>query len=526
MGWFRKSRTRSHKVKKEVFLGYKPDQPDLEVTGFSERVAWFEQQLERCSDVAVHRFVARRDVPGVVLYIQGMIDQQLIELIMENDVLQFIESGSAHEMSRMLSGLYEFPFLKIERTVNLNDAMHGLLDGQLLLILDGESDIYIFPIKKIEKRAITEPTTESVIRGPKESFIEDVDTNLTMIRRRIKHPGLKTETMMIGKYTQTKVVLMYLEGICGSGLVEEAKSRLERIQIDGVLGSNYLQEYLEDNPYSPFPQAQHTERPDTLAAAILEGRLAIFVDGTPIPILEPVTFVMLMQATEDYYQRYIIATWIRWIRYLFLFVSFLFPSIYIAITTFHPEMLPPTLLITVCAAREATPFPAIVEATLMELSFEALREGGLRIPKSIGQTISIIGALVIGQAAVEAGIVSASMVIVVSITGIASFIIPHYDLGLAFRLLRFPVMFMAATFGLLGIIVSIFCLYLHLINLRSFGTPYLAPIAPLRLKELKDVFVRVPWWKMQDRPHFEGSAGGARERKVQHPKTPGQWDGD
>ncbi|MNJ56408.1 Spore germination protein A1 [compost metagenome] len=224
------------------------------------------------------------------------------------------------------------------------------------------------------------------------------------------------------------------------------------------------------------------------------------MDGSPSAIIAPVTLAMLMQTAEDYYQRYIAATWIRWIRYLFLIVSLLLPSLYIAITTFHPEMIPYKLLMTIAAAREIVPFPAFVEAFIMELAFEALREASIRIPKSIGQAVSIIGALIIGTAAVQAGIVSAAMVIIVSLTGIASFIIPHFDLGLSIRLLRFPIMALASILGLFGITCGLIILYIHLLNLKSFGIPYLSPFTPLVKADLNDTIFRAPWWAMQNRP--------------------------
>lgn len=331
-----------------------------------------------------------------------------------------------------------------------------------------------------------------------------------MIRRKIKSPTLKMEQQIIGNYTKTKVVIGYLEGICKPEIIEEIKQRIGRIQMDGVLGSSYIEENIDDFPLSPFPQAQKTERSDVVAAALLEGRAVIFIDGTPIPLIVPVSFTILLQSPEDYYQRYISGNFVRWLRMIYLVVSLLFPSFYIALTTFHPVMIPSDLLLSVAAARDLVPFPAIVEAFLMELAFEALREAGLRTPKAIGQAISILGALVIGQAAVQAGIVSAPMVIIVSITGIASFIVPYFDLGFTIRLLRFPIMILSGTFGIFGLMIGCLLIYIHLVHLRSFGMPYLAPIAPLRKNDLKDTFLRAPWWLMKRRPSFVGTKDSMR----------------
>ncbi|MBN2984655.1 MULTISPECIES: spore germination protein [Cohnella] len=525
MRWWLNGFKRKPKAKVTLRAAYEPAAPEPESGTLKARMNWLRTVLDRNSDIVFQSFRTAGGRSGAVVFVQNMVDSSLFESMLENG-LALIDRDASEGPFSWIRKMPEVPISSYRLTASMNETVQQILEGHLALLLDGLEQVCLFPLRKIDKRAISESANESVIRGPREAFIEDLDTNLTMIRRKIKHPALKTEELRFGKYTHTKVMLVYLDGICKKELVDEVKLRLGRIKIDGVLGSSYLEEYLEDNPYSPFPQLQYTERPDTVAAGVLEGRIAVLVDGTPIPLLLPVTLSMLLQSTEDYYQKFIAATWIRWIRYIFLVVSFLFPSVYIAISTFHPEMLPPSFLTTVAAAREGTPFPAFVEALIMELMFEALREGGLRIPKAIGQTISIIGALIIGQAAVEAGIVSAPMVIVVSITGIASFIIPHYDLGLTFRFLRFPIMFMAASFGLFGVMVAIFLLYLHLVSLRSFGTPYLSPIAPMQFQGLKDVFVRVPWWKMRRRPVLYGTEAGVREKGVNLPQLPDHWEGD
>ncbi|WP_409343076.1 spore germination protein [Paenibacillus sp. MBLB4367] len=460
-------------------------------------------------DFLYHEFMVGGRVPCATVSIEHMIDDSTYRM----EILEpLLVPGFVRTPEEIFRQVAERGQLPVAVTVADESAkvIDAILEGQVAFFVDGEERVMLFPIRQVEKRQIFEALNESVIRGPKEAFVEDIATNLTMIRRKIKTPALQVKRLTFGRLTRTAVVVVYIDTVCKPELVAEVKHRMSRIDIDGVLSANYIEEYIEDNPYSPFPQVIFTERPDSLAAALLEGRVGIIADGSPNPIIVPATFPMMMQSAEDYYQRYIATTWIRWIRFLFLIVSLLLPSLYIAVTTFHPEMMPPLLLTTVAASRENVPFPAIVEALIMEISFEGLREAGLRIPKTIGQTISIIGALIIGQAAVQAGLVSTPMVIVVSITGVASFIIPHYELGLSFRLLRFPVMLLATTFGLFGIIIAVFLIYLHLVTLRSFGTPYMAPIAPLDRRDLKDVFVRVPWWKMMIRPHLFGTKNRQR----------------
>jgi hypothetical protein len=489
------------------------------------KLGWFRQKLKNSTDIKYYELCLPGNISCAFIYIEGLTDQKLLQEQVLTPLMFEVQGSSAAELLYKIASLRQLPVSSLQSVTDLQTALYSLFEGTIVFLIHNEPQMILFPMKSVEIRSIPQAENETVIRGPKEAFIEDLATNITMIRRKIKHPALKIEHHQFGTYTNTNAVLCYIEGICKQNLIDEVKERLSRIDIDGVLGSSYIEEFIEDNPFSPFPQIQYTERPDVVSAGLLEGRAALIIDGTPISLIVPVTLYMLLQSPEDYYQRFVAATWIRWIRYIFLMISFLLPSIYIAVSTFHPELLPPNLLSTVASARENVPFPAIIEAYIMEITFEALREAGLRIPKPIGQTISIIGALVIGQAVVQAGIVSAPMVIVVSITGIASFIIPHYDLGLTFRLLRFPVMILAASFGLFGVILCILLIYLHLVSLRSFGTPYLLPTAPIVFGDWKDVLIRAPWWMMKKRPALFGGKNDQRMTYRKRPQIP-EDDGD
>ncbi|WP_055107877.1 spore germination protein [Paenibacillus ihumii] len=464
------------------------------------RVSWVKQQLANCSDVIYRQLTISTGRNCTLIYLKGMTDQTTIQDGIIRSLLQYNEAQDGDLVSFLFDD-QAISVSEIEIVTDTSELISAVLGSGVALIIDGEPRIMTFPsASSFSTRSIEEAPNESVIRGPREAFIESLDTNLTMLRRRLKSKNLKLEEFSMGTETHTRFVMAYVEGICRPELVEEIKHRLSYLDIDGLIGSSVLEESIEDSPFSPFPQVEYTERPDIVGSSLLEGRVALIVDGTPSSIIVPVTLPMLMQTAEDYYQRYIAATWIRWIRYLFLFVSLLLPSLYIAITTFHPEMIPYKLLMTIAAAREIVPFPAAVEAFIMELSFEALREASIRIPKSIGQAVSIIGALIIGTAAVQAGIVSAAMVIIVSLTGIASFIIPHFDLGLSIRLLRFPIMALASILGLFGITCGLIIIYIHLINLNSFGIPYLSPFTPMVKADLNDTVIRAPWWAMKMRP--------------------------
>lgn len=489
-----KKQNPNSKPPEQVFLG----------EDFDARFKWLKQSFNQCSDITVYELTANRTRCGIV-YLQNMVDEALFD----EQVLTYIVNenfASTHqEFIYKLLNLKLFSSMSSSVLTDMQKAVELVLDGNILMFFEGDQRMLAFPLQKFDKRAISEPANENVIRGPREAFVEDIQTNITMVRRIIKSPSLKMEQQLIGHFTKTKVVIGYLEGICKPEIIVEVKERIGRIQMDGILGSSYIEEFIDDFPLSPFPQSQKTERPDVCAAALLEGRVVIFIDGTPVPLIVPVSLTMFLQSPEDYYQRYIFANFVRWLRMAFLVISLLFPSFYIALTTFHPVMIPSDLLLSVAAARDLVPFPALIEALIMELTFEALREAGLRIPKAIGQAISILGALVIGQAAVQAGIVSAPMVIIVSLTGIASFIVPYFDMGFSIRLLRFPIMFLSGTFGIFGLMIGCLLIYIHLVHLRSFGMPYMAPIAPLRVRDLKDSILRVPFWLMGRRPSFVGT---------------------
>ncbi len=460
--------------------------------------------FKNCSDLVQHR-IALRQGAACVLFIDGLVDKELIDREVTGPLLQGHEPLNVRQIA---AGLTTAGDTNVVTTAG--EAVMRILAGDAVLLLDGADRAIAYGVRGWQSRAIAEPATEAVIRGPREGFVETLRFNTALLRRKIHSPALKVVALTLGRITQTDVAVIYIEGIASQGVVDEVFSRLKRVDIDGVLESGYIEEFIEESPFSPFPQVQNTERPDTAAGQLLEGRVVILIDGTPFALIVPVVFAQLMQANEDYYERFLISSAVRALRYLFLSVALLLPSLYIAITTFHHEMLPSALLRTVAAAREGVPFPAFVEALLMEITFEILREGGLRLPRTVGQAVSIVGALVIGESAVRAGMVSAPMVIIVSITGIASFAIPRYNASIAIRMLRFPLMFLASTLGMFGIVAGLSGILIHLCSLRSFGVPYLAPVAPLNWQGMKDVLVRAPHWWRRLRPRMIGHTNPVR----------------
>ncbi|WP_145020003.1 spore germination protein [Paenibacillus sp. Y412MC10] len=463
-----------------------------------ENISHLKERYADCFDVVFHDFSCGQ-TPAVIVYFMGLTDSDMINrYILEPTLKQLSEDGgiTLGDFCKCL------PVSSYTMIQTMDQAVMEIGDGNVVLLMDGEERAISLYLAKWEQRSITEPEAESVVRGPREGFIETLMVNVSMIRRKLKSPDLKMKSIRIGRFSQTEVVVAFVSGIIESSLVTEIESRLSRINIDGILESGMIEELIEDNPYSPFPQLQSTERPDVVAANLLEGRAAILVEGTPIALIAPATIFTFLQSPEDHYQRYYIGTAIRWLRYFFAFIALIGPSFYVAIVTYHQEMIPTTLLLNMTKSREQIPFPALVEALLMEITFEALREAGVRLPKQIGAAVSIVGALVIGQAAIAAGLVSSPMVMVVAITGIASFLIPHFAFGITVRLLRFPMMLLAGFLGFFGLMMGITLILTHLFALRSFGVPYVTLSTATNLSQLKDILVRVPTWKMNTRPRI------------------------
>ncbi|MFK7696016.1 spore germination protein [Paenibacillus sp. HJGM_3] len=467
-----------------------------------------------CSDVVFRPFFIGEEKKAFLLYIEGLCNKEEVDA----SILTPLMDERAAKFQTVLELVEKtIAVTKADKVQALADCITQLSIGNPVILIENEPIGYAFGLSKWDKRAVQEPSSENVVRGSREGFTESLGVNTSMLRRKIRSPQLKLIHMSVGRYTQTDMTVAYMEGIADPVLIEELSKRLKRIDIDGVLESGYIEGMIEDSPYSPFPQIMDTERPDIAVSSLLEGKVIVLVDGTPFVLIAPTTFFSLLQSSEDYFQRFLIGTAIRWLRYLFVMISLLLPSLYVAISTFHHEMLPTTLLLSVASSREHVPFPALVEALIMEITFEALREAGIRLPKQIGAAVSIVGALVIGQAAVQAGIVSAPMVMVVAITGIASFTIPRYSAGIALRMLRFPIIMLAGSLGLMGVILGMIFILIHLCSLRSFGVPYMSPMAPMKFRDMKDIMVRAPLWMMDTRPHLTGASNPHRQAPGQKP---------
>lgn len=482
----------------------------------------FEDMFEGCGDL-VSRKIPLRETSIYVLYFDGMNDRDLIESRILTTLMLEIRKTPPKNFDNLTEALINggITTADISYETHFDKCADAVMSGETLLLIDGFGEAIIIASKHYPKRGIDKPDTEGSINGPKEAFCENFRDNTALIRRRIRDSRLKIKQTQVGRRSKTDVALIYISDIVRPEILAEAEKRLESIDIDAITDSSYLAQLMSKNSLGPFPSFQLTERPDKAAAEILEGRIVIVCDTSPFVIILPTVLACFYQASEDYYQNYLIASSTRLIRYGASIIALTLPALYICFALFNPSMLPTALLMKMSSARDGVPIPGIAEIFLMELAFEALREAGVRMPEAIGQTLGIVGGIIVGQAAVDAGLVSPIVVIVVSLTGICSFAIPQLALSSAYRISKYFLMICSALFGLLGFWSALVILLIYLSSLDSFGIPYLYPFAggDIRGDEgIKDTFLRLPLRLMKKRPIFSNSAEKIRYKQDKEQK--------
>ena len=387
----------------------------------------------------------------------------------------------------------------------MEEAVRGILIGDAIVFVDGFAGALKVPDKGYPKMGVAPTDTEKVVRGSSEGFTESEKANTALIRKRIRNTGLKVKEFQVGVRSFTNVAMVYMEDLASPELVKETHERLTAYEIDGVLDSGVMEQLAEEAWYSPFPQFQSTRRPDRAAMAVLEGKVVVLVDNSPVALLLPADVNSFLKTTDDYYNRFYMASFARLIRYVAAFFALTLPGLYLAVTNFHTQILPTPLLLSFWEARKGVPFPAALEVLLMELSFELLREAGVRLPGTMGNTIGIVGGLIIGQAAVEANLVSPIVVILVAFTALCSFAIPNEEFAFSFRILKFVILGLAAGLGFFGFLIGIFGVLVHMASLKSFGIPYLTPYVGPQLngyEDEKDAVVRYPFRMLKKRPIY------------------------
>lgn len=480
------------------------DMPTLSVSKtLQTNIDNLTQLLEKPSDLKVRILhIGEANIKSAIIYIEGIVDT----IATEQNVLNNIEME--RDLPQSSVDLFEFIYHKIiavngvEKESNFNKIINSLLSGKTIIFIEGIDRSLVINTIGGNYRQIEEPASETLIRGPRTGFVENIQTNLALIRRGIRDPNLRFKTYQVGKRSKNSIVVAYIDGIVHPPLIQELDRRLKTIDIDIVPESGYVEQWIEDSFLSPFPQILNSERPDKVCTAIMQGKFTILIDGTPFALIGPAVFANILESPEDYYERWTIGSLIRLLRYFGAFISIFLPGLYIALVSFHPGMLPSELTFSIAGSREGVPFPPVAEAFLMVLTFELLQEAGARLPQTIGQTIGIVGGLVIGEASVQAGIVSPIMVIVIALTAIATFAIPAYSVAIGFRIVRFGFMFAAGAFGLYGLVLAYIMINIHFVNLKSFGVPYSVPFAPFFKKDWNDVIIRLPLITFNKRPGY------------------------
>jgi spore germination protein len=470
-----------------------------------------------CSDIVFRVFDAGEH-KALLIYLDGMADSENLE----RNVLKPLMSQTAptnantNNLSNILTDMKVISecilgAASVTILTKASVAIEAVMTGNALLLIDGLTEVLSIAVVKYTKRTITESSNEYVLQGPNEAFNETMTDNIVLIRRRTRDTNLKIRVLQLGERTKTSIALLYIANLVKPGLLEEVERRLGLIKKDKMLASAPIEEFLVDHPWSPFPQTQTTERPDKVLAALYEGRMGIIVDGTPVAILVPCTYNVLMQTPDDYTIQPIVASLVRITRNVAAFLAVYLPAIYVAVVSYHPGMLPTTMAISIAELRARTPFPSFLEAIMMEVLLELFQEAIVRLPNKLAGAASMIGAFVIGTTVVQAGLINPLLVVVVATTAIASYSMPSYTFSMALRWTRAPMLILASMLGLYGVILGVLAVTIHLCSLRSFGESYLGGAFNVNLlADWKDSLVRLPFTVLKERPKEFGAQDQTR----------------
>ena len=453
---------------------------------------------------------------ATVTYLVSIINQQYLQREILKPLMLNIKFTSPADTKENIKKLVQQLPLPVGQTSfinSINEAIAEILEGKVVLFINNFDQAFVLDIKELASRSVETPQIESATRGPQEAFTENLEINISLIRKRIRDNNFMIEVHKIGARTKTDLGVCYINDLADEEILAQLNNRINNIDLDGVIDTGYIDQYFQDNWKTPFPIFQNTERPDKAIHNLLEGKILLVLDGTPFVSIVPTTFIQFFQTPEDYYDIFYVGSAIRILRLFATFITISLPSLYISLVSFHHELLPPDLALTIATTRQEVPFPSYLEAVIMEVSLELLRESGIRLPGAIGQTIGIVGGLVLGEAAVNAGLVSPPMVIVVAITAISSFVIPDYEAAIPLRLLRFPLMILASFFSVYGIMIGWLFILIHVCSLESFNQPYFAPFGPIKVSDLKDSIIRVPLRLMGQRPHSTANQEKDRQNR-------------
>lgn len=465
--------------------------------------------LQSCEDLLIRMIKGPEGKAILLLGVDGLMDTDRVERHVVSPLVQgasritdpnILPTGFPGDQLYTWLQFYGLSAVSMHTIQRIGQAVSSALQGDLVVMVDGFAQAVFVSQRGWAERTVQESSTEPSVRGPKDAFNESIRTMTSLIRRRIRSPHLRIERFLIGTQSPTAVDLLYIQGLTSPDLIHEARARLGRIQIDRLRTVGMLEELLEDQPSAFFPQFLTTERPDRVSAALMEGQFALLVDGEPDAKVAPVSFTYFLPSSDDYEERWWWASFIVWIRIIFLVMVLTLPSIYVSVMSVHPDLIPTRILISVAAARLGIPYPSIVEVMLLELFFEGLREATAVLPQTLGSALTVVGGLVLGEGAIASGLASPATVVIVALTGIASFTIPSYSLTIGLRILRFGLVVLSSIYGLYGLLTGLLLLTLHMASLRSFGRPYLQPWAPFTAWENLDSLGRAPFWLLTKRP--------------------------
>ncbi len=468
----------------------------------SENIEFIKRLIGESWDLSTREVVLVNEQQKIkigIVFFAGLADQTFVsETILETLSNNFKKTN---EKIKPENSLIHFKnnlltMAGVEEADDFGKLLNLLLNGDTILLIDDIQSCLVIGSRKMFERAVSAPETNVTVKGSKDSFNENLLTNISLIRRRVRNPNLWAISYIIGKNSNTNVVMMYIKGLAEDKLVKEVESRIKKIETDSIVTINYMKYFLREKQFSIFPLIYDTERPDDASACLFEGKVLVLIDGSPFILVAPNFFINSMVSMDDFHNPSYAATFFRTIRLIAFYLSILLPGIYLAIIMYHSELFPIFFLFSVAGQRVDVPFPAFVEVLIMSLAFDFLRESGARMPSALGSTLSFVGAIIIGQAAVQAGLISAIIVIVISITGVAGLIIADYDLNIAVTVLRYVFIILGGLFGLFGMVLGIIVLLTHLVSLRSFGVAYFAPFAPFKAAGLKDTFFRAPIGKL------------------------------
>lgn len=469
-----------------------------------ENEAYIRERCANCADILIRpmRLGAEKKVDCLMVYLEVTVSNMMLDDSAIGKMVNHFWDIRPEQIEEFIK-YNSLGIADVKKLSDMEEAFSAMLAGNAIFFIDGYNKAMKISSKGYPNMGVSEAETEKVLRGSREGFSDAVKTNSALVRKRIRDTRLKVEEKQMGIRSHTMVQMLYIEDLVHEELLEEMKQRMDAFEIDGILDSGMLEQLTEDAWYSPFPQYQTTERPDRAAQELLNGKIVLLCDNSPAALIFPGNFSSFMESSEDWYNRFEMASFLRVLRYFAMAASMLLPGIYLAVIRFHTQILPTNLILSFAQAREGVPFSSVAELFFLELSFELIREAGVRIPGELGNAIGIVGGLIIGQAAVEANLVSPIVVMIVAITALGSLAIPNEEFASAFRLLKYGFLFLGGYLGIYGIVIGLYLTVSHLAGLLSYGMPYLVPfVEKEQKKDVGNKILRIPFRKRKMRPVY------------------------